>query len=140
MINTRVIEFSCHSDEYGSLVALESNRDIPFSTKRVYYIYEVDELMRRGFHSHNDLEQVMICVHGSVKILLKTPFEEEVITLNDPTQGLYVGPMVWREMFDWQQDAVLLVLASEYYDENDYIRNYEEYEIMARKHFRGSGV
>lgn len=137
MINTKLLKFNRHKDQYGSLVALEGNDDIPFSINRVYYIYGVDEGQRRGFHSHNDLEQVLICVHGSVKILTKTPFEEEVVTLDDPTKGLYIGPMVWREMFDWQDDAVLLVTANKHYDVADYIRDYKEYEKLAKNYFLG---
>lgn len=135
VVNTRMVDFKEHGGEYGSLVAVEAEKDIPFQVKRVYYIYDVEEDCRRGFHSHNDLEQVLICLHGSVKILIKTPFEEETIELNSRNRGLYIGPMVWREMFDWQDEAVLLVLASKYYSEKDYIRDYNEYENTARKFF-----
>lgn len=137
--NTRMIDFREHGGEYGSLVALEGNHEIPFQVKRVYYIYDVEPTCRRGFHSHNDLEQVLICLHGSIKILVKTPFEEEVVELDSRTRGLYIGPMVWREMFDWQDEAVLLVLASEYYTEEDYIRDYKVYESAARVFFRREG-
>ena len=135
MINTGMIEFGSHSGAYGSLVALESLKGIPFDIKRVYYIYGVGQEIRRGFHSHNDLQQVLICVNGSVKIQVKTPFEEEVVTLDSPDKGLYIGPMMWREMFDWQDNAVLLVLASKYYDEADYIREYSDYEMQAKEYF-----
>lgn len=120
--------YKFHSDKYGKLIALEENEEIPFSIKRVYYIYEVDDGVRRGFHSHKKLEQVLICVHGSVKILLKTPYEEEIIILDNPNKGLYIGPDIWREMYDFDDEAVLLVLASDLYDEKDYIRDYDEYE------------
>ena len=120
--------YKIHSDKYGKLIALEENEEIPFSIKRVYYIYEVDDGVRRGFHSHKKLEQVLICVHGSVKILLKTPYEEEIIILDNPNKGLYIGPDIWREMYDFDDEAVLLVLASDLYDEKDYIRDYDEYE------------
>lgn len=122
--------FKPHSDEYGKLIAIEGNEDIPFEVKRVYYIYDVDGDVRRGFHSHKNLEQVLICVHGSVKILLKTPKEEKTIVLDDPAKGLYIGSNVWREMYDFEDGAVLLVLASEHYDENDYIRDYDVFEKM----------
>ena len=78
---------------------------------------------------------MFICVSGQVKIQVKTPFEEEDILLDDPRKGLYIGPMVWREMYDFSPDAVLLVLASKHYDVNDYIRDYEEYEDMALTYF-----
>lgn len=137
MINTGMKRFSAHTSEWGSLIALEENTvEVPFDIKRCYYIYGVNEGIRRGFHSHMDLEQVLICVHGSVKILVKTPFAEEVITLDSPDKGLHIGPMVWREMFDWQNEAVLLVLASKHYDEADYIRDYDEYEERAKAYFK----
>lgn len=127
MENTKLKLFNIYNDKYGKLIPLESNKNIPFDIKRVYYIYEVEKNVRRGFHSHKNLHQVLICVHGTVKILVKTPKEEETIVLNDPKQGLYIGPNVWREMYDFEDETVLLVLASEHYDEGDYIRNYEDY-------------
>lgn len=135
--NTKIINFNVFSGEYGFLVPLEGTQDIPFQINRVYYIYGVPNKQRRGFHSHNELQQVLICVHGSVKILVKTPFEEEVVQLDRPTQGLFIGPMVWREMFDWQGEGVLLVLASKHFSESDYIRNYAVYEPLARSYFGG---
>lgn len=121
-------DYKYHSDKYGKLIALESNKDIPFDIKRVYYIYEVESNVRRGFHSHKELEQVLVCVHGSVKILLKTPNEEKIVLLDNPSKGLYIGTDIWREMYDFENETVLMVLASDYYDENDYIRNYKDYE------------
>lgn len=134
MKNTKMYDFKKHSDNYGNLVPIEANKDIPFDVKRVYYIYEVKENIRRGFHSHKDLHQMLICVNGSVKILVKNPNEEEVIELNDASKGLYIGPMIWREMYDFSDGAVLLVLASEYYTEDDYIRKYEDYLIEAKNY------
>lgn len=128
MENTKIKTFNINTDKYGKLIPLEGNDTIPFDIKRVYYIYEVEEDVRRGFHSHKELEQVLICVHGSVKILVKTPKEEETITLDDPKKGLYIGPDVWREMYDFKDGAVLLVLASDHYDKKDYIRKYKNYE------------
>lgn len=127
MENTKLKLFNTYNDKYGKLIPLESNKNIPFDIKRVYYIYEVEENVRRGFHSHKNLHQVLICVHGTVKILVKTPKEEETIVLDNPKKGLYIGPNVWREMYDFEDEAVLLVLASEHYDEDDYIRNYDDY-------------
>lgn len=138
--NTAMLSFKCNMDNYGSLVPVEAGGDIPFDIQRIYYIYDVEAGMRRGYHSHLDLQQALICVHGSVKILVKTPFEEENILLDDPTRALYIGPMVWREMYDFSPDAVLLVLASKHYDVNDYIRNYAEYEQQARDYFMPGGT
>mgnify|MGYP002560239308 CR=1 FL=1 len=127
MENTKLKLFNTYNDKYGKLIPLESNDNIPFDIKRVYYIYDVEEKVRRGFHSHKNLHQVLICVHGTVKILVKTPKEEKIIVLDDPTKGLYIGPNIWREMYDFEDGAVLLVLASEHYDESDYIRDYDDY-------------
>lgn len=137
--NTRMVEFKCIGGEWGSLVAIEEEQSVPFSIQRVYYIYDVPAQQRRGFHSHMDLDQVLICTHGSVKILVKTPYEEEVVLLDSPDKGLYIGPMVWREMFDWKNDGVLLVLASKHYTEDDYIRDYSIYEEKAKDYFQEGG-
>lgn len=120
-------KYKVYTDKYGKLVALEGNDIIPFHIRRVYYIYEVEDKVRRGFHSHKKLEQVLICVHGSVKILLKTPEDEKIVELNNPREGLYIGPDIWREMYDFEDDAVLLVLASDHYKLSDYIRDYDKY-------------
>lgn len=138
MVNVRDYEFMVSSHPmYGSLTAIEQQKDIPFDVKRVYYIYDAPDGVRRGFHSHIDLHQMLICVHGSVKILTKTPYEELVTELSSPRQGLYIGPMVWREMYDFSEGAVLLVLASEFYTEEDYIRDYSRYEKLAQEYFGG---
>ena len=129
----KIKNYKFHSDKYGKLIALEEKKDVPFEIKRIYYIYEVESGVRRGFHSHKKLEQVLICVHGSVKILLKTPEYEETIILDNPKKGLYIGPDIWREMYDFNDGAVLLVLANDFYDENDYIRDYSEYEAHYKK-------
>jgi len=120
-------QFSSHGDERGQLVALEALRDIPFEVRRVYYIYWTGEGVRRGFHAHKKLEQVLFCIHGSCKILLDDGYEKETVELSDPCQGLYISNNMWREMYDFTDDAVLLVLASEYYDESDYIRDYDQF-------------
>ena len=133
--NVSMTSFSSHKDNYGTLVAVETMDSIPFEVKRVYYIYDVEDGHRRGFHSHKDLHQALICVHGSVKILVKTPYEEENVCLDDPQKALLIGPMVWREMYDFSPDAVLLVLASEHYTPSDYIRDYAEYEKLAKDYF-----
>lgn len=127
MYNVGLHRFRVFKDRYGNLIPVEAGMDIPFPVRRIYYIYGVQDGVRRGFHSHKALHQVLICVSGSVSILVKTPEGEETFTLSDPSEGLYIGPLIWREMFDFSADAVLLVLASEHYCEADYIRNYDEY-------------
>lgn len=117
--------FQPHGDDRGQLVALEEFKDIPFEIKRVYYIYDTLEGVRRGFHAHKNLEQILICIHGSCKVLLDNGKEKKVVPLEKPYEGLYIANNMWREMFDFSPDAVLLVLASELYDEADYIRDYD---------------
>lgn len=119
--------FQQHGDERGQLVALEEYKDIPFQIKRVYYIYDTLDGVRRGFHAHKCLEQILVCVHGSCKILLDDGSEKEVVVLDKPYEGVYVTNDMWREMYDFSPDAVLMVFASQIYDESDYIRNYEEF-------------
>ena len=118
--------FQPHGDERGQLVALEEGNDIPFKIKRVYYLYDTAHGVTRGYHAHKSLEQILICIHGSCKIRLDNGFEKKVVPLEKPYEGLYVANNMWREMFDFSSDAVLLVLASDYFNEEDYIRNYEE--------------
>lgn len=120
--------FQPHGDERGQLVALEEHRDIPFEIKRVYYLYDTKEGVHRGFHAHKSLEQILVCVHGSCKVLLDNGFEKKVVPLERPYEGVFVSSGMWREMYDFSSDAVLLVLASELYDEADYIRDYDEFQ------------
>lgn len=127
--------FQPHGDSRGQLIALEENADIPFKIRRVYYIYGVNEGIRRGYHAHRALEQVLVCVHGSCWITLDDGSMREEVLLDCPEQGLYIGPGTWREMHDFTPDAVLMVFASEPYDEEDYIRDYDEF--LANK--RSSG-
>ena len=134
--NTNIIEFKAFSDsKYGSLVSIEAMRNIPFKIRRIYYIFGVPGGETRGHHSHNELEQVLICISGSVTIVVSTADTEEEVLLDSQTKGLYIGPMVWRVMKDFSPDAVLLVLASEYFDEDDYIRNYDIYVDKAKEYF-----
>ncbi len=120
-------EFQKHGDKRGMLVALEGNKDIPFKIKRVYYIYDTLEGVRRGFHAHKNLKQILICVKGSCKLHLDNGHEITELVLDKPYEGIYIENNIWREMYDFSKDAVLLVLASELYDEADYIRNYQDF-------------
>lgn len=122
LVNT--IEFKKLGDERGSLVSLEQNKNIPFEVKRIYYIFGTKEGVSRGFHAHKNLEQVAICVKGSCRFLLDDGKNKEEVVLNDPSIGLYISNVTWREMHDFSEDCVLIVLASELYDESDYIRDY----------------
>lgn len=116
-----------HGDARGQLVALEEKKEIPFDIKRVYYIYDTLEGVRRGFHAHKSLKQLLICVHGSCKVLLDDGKEKEIVILDKPYEGIFIESNMWREMYDFSTDAVLLVLASEVYNEADYIRDYDKF-------------
>ena len=140
MVNCRMIAMPAFAGRLGCLNAIESGQDIPFEVRRVYYITGVPEGVTRGFHSHRRLEQVLLCVNGSVRIRLKTPVSEEIVTLDDPSKGLYIGHMIWREMFDFTNNAVLLVLASEHYTEDDYIRDRAQYAREAAEYFKVRGA
>ena len=122
------LTFLTKGDERGNLIALEENKNIPFDIKRVYYIFDNKEGVRRGFHAHKNLEQVLICVSGSCDILLDDGKEKSIIKLENRNEGLFIEKMVWREMFNFSADCVLIVLASDYYDEKDYIRDYNEFK------------
>ena len=101
--------------------------DIPFEIKRVFYIYGSDSSVIRGQHANRDSEFVLINVSGSSKVRVDNGFEEEIIELNRPRMGLYLPTMVWKDMYDFSEDSVLLVLANTHYDGNEYIRDYDEY-------------
>ena len=122
-----IINFKVLGDHRGSLVALEENKDIPFDIKRVYYIYGTQENIRRGFHAHRNLEQILICVSGTCKILVDNGYKKNTILLESPDKGLLISGLEWREMYDFSSDCVLMVLASDFYDEADYIRNYDNF-------------
>lgn len=125
-MENNLVRFHEIKDERGSLVSIEGTKNIPFSIKRVYYIYKTQDLPR-GFHAHKRLKQVLICVSGSCKVSLNNGEEKKVYELNDPSTGLLIESLMWREMYDFSSDCVLMILASEQYDEADYIRDFEEF-------------
>lgn len=127
-MNLEIFEFECHGDNRGQLIALEGMRNIPFEIKRVYYMYNTAKYAVRGKHAHRNLKQMLICVNGTCTILLDDGKDKKEVILNSPTKGLYIESNIWREMYNFTDDAVLLVLASEHYDENDYIRSYDEFK------------
>jgi dTDP-4-dehydrorhamnose 3,5-epimerase-like enzyme len=129
----KTIEFDVLGDERGSLISLEQNRNIPFDIKRVYYIFDSAGDISRGFHAHKNLQQVAICVKGSCRFILDDGKSRESIILRTQNIGLYIDNNKWREMHDFSEDCVLMVLASETYDEADYIRDYDDF-IKAVNH------
>lgn len=123
----KLIDFPALGDDRGSLVALESNNSVPFDIKRVYYLFGTQEGVSRGFHAHKALKQVAVCVTGKCKMFLDDGKEKDEVWLDSSTKGVVIEKMVWHEMHDFSADCVLLVLASEYYDEADYIRDYDDF-------------
>lgn len=132
-MNIKMITFIPHGDQRGQLVALEQMKDIPFEVKRVYYMYDTVNDAVRGRHAHKALEQILICVHGSCKVRLDDGKSKEIVVLDKPYEGLYIKNDIWREMYDFSEDAVLMVLASELYDEADYIRDYHDFLEFRKK-------
>ena len=130
MNSIKLIELISHGDNRGSLIALEKEHNVPFDIKRVYYIYDTKRGVPRGFHAHEDLEQMLICVSGSCKIKVDNGRQSETYELNTPEQALYIGKMIWREMFDFSQGCVLMVIASQYYNPKEYIRDYNKFLEM----------
>jgi len=122
-----LIPLQVHGDERGGLVALEEGKNVPFEVKRVYYLIETKPDVRRGFHAHKALRQLAVAVRGSCTFLLDNGRETSEIELKSPAQGLLIEGAVWREMYNFSDDCVLMVLADALYDESDYIRNYEEF-------------
>ena len=129
----KTTDFSIKGDSRGSLIAIESNKDIPFDIKRIYYIFDTKPGVVRGHHAHKTLEQMLVCVSGSCTIVLDDGENRNEVVLSDPSSGLYIGPNIWREMKDFSEGAVLLVLASDWYNEADYIRDYSEFLVYLAK-------
>ncbi|MEK0042871.1 FdtA/QdtA family cupin domain-containing protein [Escherichia albertii] len=126
-MNIEFIPLQKHGDDRGMLVALEQAKNIPFEIKRVYYMFGTQENIRRGYHAHKKIKQVAIPVSGSCCFHLDNGHEKMEVVLDNPTLGLLIEPRVWHEMYNYSKDCILLVLASDIYDESDYIRNYEDF-------------
>lgn len=127
-----IINFASLGDERGSLASLEKNHNVPFDIKRVYYIWDTKKGVSRGFHAHKKLMQVAVVLKGSCRFLLDNGTEKESVLLNDPLKGLLINSFVWREMHDFSDDCILMVLADEIYDETDYVRDYKEFKNLVK--------
>lgn len=124
----KLIEFVDLGDERGNLVVIEGEgMDIPFDIKRVFYIYGSDSEVVRGQHANRETEFLLVNVSGKSKVKVDNGVESEIIELNKPRMGLYLSTMLWKDMYDFSEDSVLLVLASKHYDAGEYIRSYEDY-------------
>lgn len=129
-----VLQFADLGDERGKLVVIEGGRAVPFNIERVFYIYESDPDVVRGQHANRESEFVLINVAGQSKVRITDGTEEFIVELNKPMMGVYIPRMIWKDMYGFSGDSVLLVLASTHYDGREYIRNYDEYlEIMGVK-------
>lgn len=122
-----MLNFNAKSDNRGSLIALENLKEIPFEIKRIYYIYDTKPEFPRGAHAHRELEQVLIMMEGSCELVLNDGKNIKNIILNRPDMGIFIGKNMWREMKNFSYGAKLLVLASDFYNEKEYIRNYDEF-------------
>lgn len=127
MTSYKLVDFKTLGDDRGSLIAIEEGYNAPFDINRVYYIFGTKEGVKRGFHAHINLKQMCISVKGSCTFVLDDGKKREEIKLDNPNQGLFIEGLIWREMKNFSEDCVLIVLASEYYDENDYIRDYDKF-------------
>lgn len=127
MSNYKLLDFKTLGDDRGSLIAIEEGYNAPFEIKRVYYIFDTKKNVERGFHAHENLKQIAIVVKGSCTFILDNGKTREEIKLDNPNKGLFIEGLIWREMKNFSSDCVLVVLASEHYDENDYIRDYNHF-------------
>ena len=128
-----IIHFSDLGDERGKLVVIEGGEVIPFEIKRVFYIYDSDQTVIRGQHANRESEFVLINVAGKSKVRITDGEEEIIVELNRPMTGVYIPKMIWKDMYEFSEDSILLVLASTHYDGTEYIRDYEEYLKKVKK-------
>lgn len=122
-----IIQFADLGDERGKLVVIEGAQSIPFDIQRVFYIYDSDSSVIRGQHANRESEFVLINVAGTSKIRITDGFEDLIVELGKPMIGIYIPKMIWKDMYDFSADSVLLVLASTHYDGSEYIRDYDMY-------------
>lgn len=127
VIGCCLIRLSPMGDENGWLVSLESGGNVPFDIKRVYYIFGTEASIKRGMHAHRNLEQLIVCVSGSCSFSVDDGKQSALIKMDRPEKALHIRGVIWREMMDFSPDCVLMVLASQHYDESDYIRDYDEF-------------
>ncbi|MDP0590120.1 MAG: FdtA/QdtA family cupin domain-containing protein [Candidatus Endonucleobacter bathymodioli] len=127
----QLIDLRRVQDSRGNLTFIESGRDIPFEFKRIYYLYDVPSGASRGGHGHKQLQQVIIAMSGSFDVTLDDGYEEKVFHLNRSYAGLYTPPMMWRDLDNFSSGSVCMVLASDYYEEKDYFRDYRDFKRVA---------
>lgn len=129
----RMINFKDLGDERGKLVVIEGNQDIPFEIARVFYIYGSDSDIRRGKHANRNSEFVLVNVAGKSKVMITDGTDEKIVELTKPMEAVYIPKMIWKEMYDFSKDSVLLVLSNTHYDGKEYIRNFDEYKKIMKE-------
>jgi len=123
----KLFDLNNYGDELGALIPIEVGNNSPFEVKRIFYIYDTKPHVKRGCHANKNSKFIMIMISGSCKVKIDDGKTTEEITLNSPKQALYLDKMLWKEMYDFSYNAILLVLSNEHYDENEYIRNYDDF-------------
>lgn len=123
----KVFEFYEMGDERGNLVVIEGNKDVPFEIKRIFYMYGTDGNWIRGQHANKKSDFVLVNVAGRSKVKIDDGFSTAIVELNKPRMGIYIPKMIWKEMYDFSKDSVMLVLSNEHYDAEEYIRDYNVY-------------
>ncbi len=130
MTIAKLYDFPARGDGQGSLVVMDQSCGVPFDIKRAYYIFGSTKGVSRGFHAHRALHQIAVCITGSCRMVIDDGFSREDAHLDSPSKAIDLPPMLWHEMHDFSTDCVLLVLASDYYDEGDYVRDYFEFKEL----------
>ncbi|WP_408098756.1 sugar 3,4-ketoisomerase [Peredibacter sp. HCB2-198] len=125
-----IIDLNAISDERGALVALESFKNVPFEIKRIYYLTNLKPELPRGFHAHKKLQQIIVCMSGSFDLILDDGKDKQIIHLDSPFKGVLIKSLIWREMHNFSNGCVLMTIASDFYDESDYIRSYEDFKKL----------
>jgi dTDP-4-dehydrorhamnose 3,5-epimerase-like enzyme len=125
-----LIEFKPLGDDRGQLFSIESNQNIPFNIKRVYYMFGMQNDVPRGFHAHKELQQFAICIKGSCKLVMDDGTTKEEVVIEKPNIGIVIDKLIWHEMHDFSEDCILMVIASDLYDESDYLRSYDDFKNL----------
>lgn len=131
-MNYKLIDLKVNGDERGKLIAFEKNINCPFEIKRAFYIFDTKMNIARGQHANRFSEFMLVLISGSCKIKINDGIKEEIVTLDNPRTGLYLNKMIWKEMYDFSHNAILLILTSTNYDPNEYINNFDEFLCEVR--------